>query len=79
MGDGLKISRETFEGYPVSSKLDTLFDLAKASHEQLCLTHDKCDKRFEKLEHRRWFDKTLAFGGGILGGVATVLGIKVGQ
>ena len=38
-----------------------------------------CETHFAKLEKRKWFDRVIAIGVGIGTGIATALGIKVGQ
>lgn len=65
-------SKETFKEYSVSSKLDTLFDIAVAT--QACQKEqlNKCNTRFVKLESRKLWDKGTAIVAGILGGAAAV-------
>ena len=67
------IEKQTFQEYPVKSKLDTLFDyvvdIREHQQEQLKL----CDTRFKKVEKRGIVDKGLAiiFGAvfGFFGGL----------
>lgn len=43
-----------------------------------CATRlDGCDKRFKKLERRKWFDRGVAIVTGVISGIATALGIKL--
>ena len=74
MGD--LITKETFEGYPVESKLSTLYDV------QLCVlkSTEQLDKRLDAIEQGVTKDrrKELAIAGtmgaasGLIGGIATV-------
>ena len=41
-------------------------------------TLQSLDKRLKIIEKKPWIDKICAFMGGIIGGIATVLGIKLG-
>lgn len=79
------ISRETFEGYDVNSKLNTIFDLHCGLHDKLekhaanqiisCKDRqDSCDKRIGKLENRKKFDSILSSLMGIVGGFFAVIG-----
>lgn len=36
------------------------------------------DRRLKKLEGRKFFNKALSFGGGLIGGALAALGIKIG-
>lgn len=75
MTNGLEISKETFQGYTVESKLDTLFDITKATHNQACLKREECNKRFEKLERRKLLDKGIAVVSGAIAGILGALGL----
>lgn len=55
-------SRDTFKGYSIDSKLNTLFDFAVAGQ-----------GRIEKLEKRKKLDTAIAAGTGILGGFTAML------
>lgn len=77
MPNGIEISKDTFQGYSVESKLDTLFDIAKATHDQACLKRQECNTRFEKLEGRKLIDKGVAVVSGVIGGLLGALGIDV--
>ncbi len=56
------IEKDTFEKYPVESKLDTLFDYIKDIQERL-----------QRIENRRWFHPVTSFLGGMVGGFGAVL------
>jgi len=67
MGDG--ISRETFDGMDVDSKLGVLFDYVRDNHTCFIDLRDKMSKR-------KRFDTVMSGLGGMFGGAATFLGIK---
>ena len=68
------IKKETFQGYSVESKLDTLFDYIHAIYEKSCVDDDALDKRVTVLENRKRFDTVAATGGGVFGGILAVMG-----
>ena len=69
----VQTTRDTFKGYSVDSKLNTLFDIAVAQHtcqeEQL----EKHNKRFVKLEKRKKFNTAVAAGSGLAGGFLAMI------
>jgi len=62
------ISKDTFKGMDVNSKLDVLFDYAIDSH-----------KNIKELKKRPIIDKGITFLGGALGGALAFLGITFGK
>lgn len=65
------ITRETFEGMDIDSKLSVLFDYAKESHRCSCELEAKFDKRKKS-------DAIMSAGGGLVGGFLAFLGVKLG-
>lgn len=61
------ITRETFESMEVDAKLNVLFDYAVETK-----------RRIETLEKRPIVDKCFAALGGMIGGAAAYLGLKIG-
>ena len=61
------ITKDTFKTMDVDSKLNVLFDYA----------HDSCID-IAKLKKRPFIDKVCAFTGGLIGGAAAAVGIKLG-
>lgn len=59
------ISKDTFKGMDVNSKLDVLFDYL----------HESC-RHIKMLKKRPVLDKCLAFAGGVIGGFLAALGMK---
>ena len=75
---------EDFRKKSPDEKWDAMFmilvDLYTAGYENAesrNLKRMDCERRFKKLENRKWLDKALSFGGGVVGGVATMLGINL--
>ncbi|MEN6421929.1 MAG: hypothetical protein ABFD76_08265 [Smithella sp.] len=62
------ISRETFDGMDVESKLGVLFDYAHENYQNI-----------RDLKQRPFKDKCYAFAGGVLGGILAAVGIKWGS
>jgi len=65
MADG-QITRETFQGYDVDSKLDTLYDFAADT-----------SRRLGRLEKKHLFDRGISAIAGFFGGIIAVLGKTV--
>lgn len=38
---------------------------------------DRCDRRFVKIERRKWFDRGVAVVTGVITGIAAALGVKL--
>ena len=64
--NGIKIDEDQFKQLPVDEQRLAIF---RAVNGQFGL----CDKRFKKLERRKVVDTGAAAGGGIIGGIMTVL------
>lgn len=60
------VSRETFRGYDIDSKLNTLFDYAVEAQKCHKRQVGSCNERFEALEKPKKFNK------GVLGFVKTL-------
>lgn len=67
------ITRETFEGYSVDNKLNTIFDLAVAAEKRQAAQTEKCGGRFVKLEKRKKFNTVFAGFWGLVGGFFAVV------
>jgi hypothetical protein len=61
------ISKETFKGMDIDSKLDVLFDYVQQS-----------SLNIETLKKRPVLDKCFSFAGGVIGGFMAALGLKWG-
>lgn len=59
------ISKETFEGMDVDSKLGVLFDYARENFQAI-----------EDLKSQKTYHKVCAWVGGVVGGMAAFLGSK---
>ena len=85
MGNGLPIDIDTFRNLnSEDAKLDALFDVLVCMHQagyECGPDREKrlraCEDRFQKLEHRKWFDRGIAGIGGVIGGILAGLGIKI--
>ena len=71
------VTKETFQGYDVDSKLNTLFDYQLESHGLLTSQIQVCDERFDKVEtgQKKWrvATGTIAAGSGLAGGFMAML------
>jgi hypothetical protein len=72
------ISRDTFDGMDVDSKLGVLFDYALESHSCACDMRDKMEALENRFEKRKRVDTAVAGAGGVIGGVLSFLGLKLG-
>jgi len=76
------ITKETFQGYPIDSKLDTLYDYIHDIHGTLttrCPEQQKiCGKRLDDLEKKKWFNRGISMTSGAISGILAVLGLKFG-
>lgn len=68
------ISKETFKGMDVDSKLGVLFDYSHDNYHNI-----ECMKTIiESFKKRPIIDKCFAFAGGVIGGFLAALGLKWG-
>jgi hypothetical protein len=67
------ITRDTYKGYTVDSKLMTVFDILVDVQLKQAKQIKICDPRFKKLEQRKWIDKGLATASGFGGGFFAVM------
>lgn len=77
MGNGA-ISKDTFNGMAIESKLGVLFDFAQESHRCACATEEKVDGLERKFDQKKRFDTSAATLAGLIGGALAALGIKWG-
>lgn len=79
MGEEINIiipTRETFQNYPDSSKLDTLFDIGVAT----LVNQNKQETRIRSLEDQKWFNRGISAGTGVASAIAafyTALKLKL--
>jgi len=73
--------RETFEGLETSNKLNVIFDILVSFDERLTTIstncpsqYEKCAKRFDVIEKKKWVNTAASAVGGFFGGVAAVIG-----
>ena len=81
MPDWNEWSKELTEEQRMYSLYKILCELTEQmiQRDNVCAAREKiCSAHFEKIEERRWFDRVASFLGGIVGGVATMLGLKIG-
>jgi len=62
MANGVVITKDTFDGMDIDSKLNVLFDLSQDTHKQICA-----------LNARKRWDKALSIIGGVFGGFIAVV------
>ena len=63
----MTINKDRWKGFEEEEKSWILFD-----------TMQDVNKRVRKLENRKFFDSAKSFAGGVIGGAAAVIGIKLG-
>ena len=70
------ISRDTFMHMESDDKLAVLFDYVTSIHNRLAnecpARAEACDKRFDALEQRRWYNTAASGVGGIIGGFIAI-------
>ena len=66
-GSQMDVGKEEWEHIPTETKLWMIFS-----------TMGSINKRLQALENKSRYDKCWSFLGGVLGGAAAALGIKVG-
>jgi len=84
MSDGIKVKRTDFDKLingDIPLGLGVLYETQLEMQEFLKETIEKMDKRFEsgsqrfkKLENRKRLNTAASFGGGIVGGIITIIG-----
>lgn len=74
----LKLTEEDFQARDVDGKLLMLFRLISAQQGVCSLRQIDCRNEFNHLKKRKLIDRTIAVITGIVVGVATALGIKLG-
>jgi hypothetical protein len=75
MTNGLPIDLETFESLPERQQNAAIFKMLIYMQSSGYECHDdrerrlhRCEKRFEAIENRKWTDRSLTGGMGLIGG-----------
>ena len=66
------ISKETYKGFDVDSKLNVLFDYAIESHRCAVINEEKIEALDEKFDRRKRFDTAVSGATGFIGGAVMV-------
>lgn len=66
------ISRDTFDGMDVDSKLGVLFDYAKLANEKQCATAAQVEALKQKFDRRKRLDTAVSGASGFMGGAVVV-------
>ena len=65
-----EVTRETFKDMNIKSKVDVLFDICTKTGESV--------ERLEKAQAKSiWWNRAGSTIGGVIGGILTVLGLKI--
>ena len=73
MPNGHGIKKETFTEADDKTRIAMTFDLLEEIHDLQQKQMTKCEKRFTVIEKRKWYDKGLAGGMGMIAGFAASL------
>lgn len=71
-----EISRKTFDDATMKTRMGILFDLTSDIAKNLKEHPVECNKRFVKIEKRKWFNTSVAAISGVVGGFIAVVGKK---
>jgi len=66
------ISKETYKGFDVDSKLNVLFDYAIESHRCMNINREKVEALDKKLDRRKRVDTAVSGATGFIGGAVMV-------
>jgi hypothetical protein len=66
------ISRDTYLGMDVDSKLNVLFDYAQKQHDKSCATSDQLEALSDRFEKRKRVDTAVSGASGFIGGALMV-------
>ena len=66
------ISKETYKGFDVDSKLNVLFDYAIESHRCAMANEEKIEILDKKFDRRKRFDTAVSGASGFIGGAVMV-------
>ena len=66
------ISKETYKGFDVDSKLNVLFDYAIESHRCMNTNKEKIEALDKKFDRRKRFDTAVSGASGFIGGAVMV-------
>ena len=66
--DGIQINKATFQQLDTETKLDAIFDVLTAIHNQCVCRANTCEVRFKRVENRKIRDKGIAATAGLVGG-----------
>jgi len=76
-GSGIKIDEEAFLSLSESEQMGAIYKAIMSINTEIYSHPVRCEPRFRKLEKRKWMDKGIATGMGVIGGFLGFLGIKI--
>jgi len=77
MPNGIKIDEDAFLTLDHSEQMGAIYQAIVEVNKKVCTQLKTCEPRFRKLEKRKWIDKGIATGMGVIGGFLGFLGIKI--
>ena len=77
MSDGIEVDEKGFEGLNHDDQIRAIFQAIVATNQNITNQKLECEPRFKCLENRKWRDKGIAGGAGLVGGFIAAIGKKL--
>jgi hypothetical protein len=77
MSNGIKVDEETFAKMDHEDQIKSIFHAIIKTNENITNQKLECEPRFKCLENRKWRDKGIAGGAGLIGGFIAAMGKKL--
>ena len=77
MSNGIKVDEETFSKMDHDDQIKSIFHAIVTTNANVTKQKLECEPRFKLLENRKWKDKGIAGGTGLVGGFLAVIAKKL--